>query len=298
MSPMSGGAIESPKRRTLKKTATPKVSAAKILKLLAIRHGRDVFVPECKDGPTHAARHLRMDAWVMPRSWARPATTGYEIKVDRNDFLSDEKWQGYLPLCHQFYFVTPPGVAQLGEIPEEAGLIVTTTNATRLLTKKKAPLRVVEIPEDVWRYVLMARTRIVEPGHYERDAAQDWQDWLAERHDKHTLGYHVSQKIARLVGKRIRDTEIANARLQNEVSRLSDIREILTEIGIGSVDDWRIREIAEKAAFAQSREGLQMQTLDELQMAIQKLTDSSDLLRAVFGRIGATVPEREVKKSE
>lgn len=28
-----------------------------------------------------------------------------EVKVNREDFLQDKKWQGYLPYCHEFYFL-------------------------------------------------------------------------------------------------------------------------------------------------------------------------------------------------
>lgn len=270
-----------------------KLSSAAILKLLEQRHSKDVFVSECKDGPTQMTSHLRMDAWVMPRSWAHPATTAYEIKVSRADFLKDQKWQGYLPLCHQFYFVMPPGVASLEEIPAEAGLLVTTRNATRLYMKKKAPLRVVEIPEHVWRYVLMCRTRIVEANYWEVDRVQQWQDWLAERHSDHQLGHLVGQKISRMVGGRTRKVEEDNAQLRSDNQHFEAVRQILEEIGITSAQDWRFRTSLAKLEFARSLEGLRQQTLDEIQIAVQHLTDSGDLLRAAFKRIGATVQKTE-----
>ena len=52
-----------------------------------------------------------------------------------------DKWRGYLPYCNQFYFVTPPGLVDPGEVGSDAGLIVCSKNATRLYTKRKAPTR-------------------------------------------------------------------------------------------------------------------------------------------------------------
>ena len=86
------------------------ITANKIQSLLAVKHSKDIFVPECKDGPTHTADHLRMDAWVMKRSWVRPLSIGYEIKISRQDFLNDQKWHSYLNYCNEFYFVCPAGL--------------------------------------------------------------------------------------------------------------------------------------------------------------------------------------------
>jgi len=179
------------------------ISAPTIIRLLREKHSSDVFVDECKDGPTWAGTHSRMDAWVMPRSWTKPETTGYEIKVSRSDFLRDDKWPGYLPLCHRFYFVAPPDVIQLAEVPVEAGLMVTTKNGTRLLTKKKAPTRNVEIPESLWRYVLMCRVRVTSERSL--DPVEVWRRWLAEKDEQKHLGWNVSRNIRRIVAERIRN---------------------------------------------------------------------------------------------
>lgn len=67
-----------------------------ITDLLIARHAGDVFVPECKNGSTWETyysdqRLLKLDGWAMKKSWKNPCMTGYEIKVDRSDFLNDEK---------------------------------------------------------------------------------------------------------------------------------------------------------------------------------------------------------------
>src|SRR5690242_5105664 len=113
------------------------IDAYLIRKLLAAKHAEDVLVPECKDGPTQGGSHRRMDAWVMSKSWANPCVTGYEIKVSRSDFLGDEKWRTYLPLCNEFYFVAPSGIIEPDELPPEAGLLCVSSTGTVLFRKKK-----------------------------------------------------------------------------------------------------------------------------------------------------------------
>lgn len=46
-----------------------------------------------------------------------------EIKSCRSDFISDKKWQKYLPYCTHFAFVAPRGVIKPDELPPRIGLI-------------------------------------------------------------------------------------------------------------------------------------------------------------------------------
>lgn len=134
--------------------------AGDLLELLRARHVNDVFVGECHMGPSGSRR---LDAWAMPRSWAPWTTIGYEIKVSRQDFLHDNKWAEYLSVCHQLYFVCPNGLISAEELPQDVGLIWSTKQGSRLLTKRKAARR--EIDEHkiikLLTYVLMSRTNIV-----------------------------------------------------------------------------------------------------------------------------------------
>jgi len=67
-----------------KKHKLATVGAEVIIKALQIKHSDCVFVPECKDGPTQSVSNfLRMDAWVMVKSWSHPRMIGYEVKVSR-----------------------------------------------------------------------------------------------------------------------------------------------------------------------------------------------------------------------
>lgn len=141
--------------------------AQKLTELLAARHNGDVFVAQCKSGPSNYALKgelVIMDAWAMRRSWAKPHTFGYEIKVSRGDFRRDQKWTRYLRYCSHFYFVALPGVIDPGELPDDVGLLVASKNLARLFCKREAAHREVTVPESLWRYILMWRASIADPG--------------------------------------------------------------------------------------------------------------------------------------
>lgn len=111
-----------------------------VKRAIAHRHASDMFFTEVKDGPTQIVNHhSRIDALAIKLSWTNFAIIGYEVKVARSDFLRDEKWRAYLPMCNQLYFAAAPGVCDPSEVPECCGL-VTVTQSGNLRTIRKAPL--------------------------------------------------------------------------------------------------------------------------------------------------------------
>tara|TARA_R110001583_G_scaffold182944_2_gene341402 strand:- start:188783 stop:189112 length:330 start_codon:yes stop_codon:yes gene_type:complete len=46
-----------------------------------------------------------------------------ECKSSRADFISDSKWQGYLPWCDRYFFAVNPAFP-VEILPEETGLII------------------------------------------------------------------------------------------------------------------------------------------------------------------------------
>lgn len=252
------------------------LTASRVLRLLAAKHSKDVFVAECKDGPTQSVRnHVRLDAWVMPRSWAHPEITAYEIKISRNDFLRDEKWQKYLELCHSLYFVAPKGVVDKFELPAEVGLLEVSANAKRLYTRKKAALRTeVVIPESLFRYVLMCRATIGEQVSTKADRLAHWKDWLELKQAGVDLGNLVSGRIAGVV----REVNSDNLRLRRENESYAAIKKILDAAGIGNAQDWYARaELGRRLKNMRSgaTEGLRRQ-LGEAQGAIANLVKAID----------------------
>lgn len=224
------------------------MTANEIVSLLAARHKEDVFVPECKNGPTQTGRHVRLDAWAMPRSWSHPAVTGYEVKVSRSDFLNDNKWHSYLPLCNLLWFVCPSGLIQEREVPEGVGLLWVASTGRSLRTMRKAPHRDVQIPESLFRYVLMCRSRIRPSGFDEMTRADRWREWLSEKKDNRKLGYLVS----RAVREHVETVERENRRLKEQMAGYDEIRKMLAALGVKNVDtastysvERRVRELSQ-----------------------------------------------------
>ncbi len=139
------------------------IDAGQILRALEQRHKDDVFVDECKNGPTWDTHGLlKLDAWVLARSYSPLRMIGYEIKCSRQDFEQDQKWTGYLDLCHQFYFVCPAGLIRATDLPQEIGLIWMSASG-KLVTKRKPEWRQPD-QEKIIRllvYVVMARSKIM-----------------------------------------------------------------------------------------------------------------------------------------
>jgi hypothetical protein len=219
---------------------TATITASDIVRRLADRHTKDVFVPECKDGPTWAGKHSRLDAWAMKRSWSTPCVWGYEVKVSRSDFLQDEKWPSYLTCCNQFYFVCPDGLIKPTEIPGNIGLIYASASAKRLRVLRKAEHREAKIPESLFIYLLMCRTRVVGANHYDQPTRtqkiEEWRAWLSEKREAHNLGYQVSRRINDHVSK----VHIENVRLKAEMEKLAEVKKFCTEAGI-RIHGWDLK---------------------------------------------------------
>lgn len=205
------------------------MSADQLLSLLHTKHASDVFIPECKDGPTHYANYLRLDAWVMTRSWANPLSIVYEIKCGRNDFLNDTKWRKYLPYCNEFYFVTPKGLIQPNELPTEVGLLEATVNLKRLICRKKAVYRNLVVPERLYRYILMCRTRVVSEDNPDMTREERLEKWKSRLEGEFkTTGLRISKRVVEEMD-RLREE---NVHLKSKYVDYDDIRAFLTHLGI------------------------------------------------------------------
>lgn len=131
---------------------------------LAKHHTKDVFVDECKNGPTWSSTGLsQLDAWALLRTWSPLTAIGYEVKVSRADFEKDQKWPQYLPLCHAFYFVCPAGLIKSVDLPKGIGLKYITKSGT-IHTKLRAERHEPDADKFtlLLAYVVMCRTQIVK----------------------------------------------------------------------------------------------------------------------------------------
>ena len=171
---------------------------ATIMRLLRERHAHDVFVEECKTGSTWMSDHRRLDAWACRASWTQPLKTGYEVKVSRSDWKSDDKWPDYLAVCDRLYFVCPYGMIDPEEVDPRAGLI--WAKNTHLATRRAAPVRAVEWPADLLAYIVLCRSKVTRRpqvgklAEWRPDAAA-WSDWLAEKRGSIALGREVGRRF-------------------------------------------------------------------------------------------------------
>lgn len=218
---------------------------------LAAKHAGDVYVAECKNGPSAGSSHSRLDGWAMAKSWSKPHVYGYEIKVSRSDFQRDEKWQNYLALCNSLYFVCPPKLIQPEELPGDVGLL--WCHGTRLLSKKKAAYRAVQIPESLWRYVVMCRSKIVDStfNSTEGESVREyWERWLKQKEEDRDIGHQASRGLAQLYAKRVKLVQKENERLKEENTLLATTKALVEKLGISKWDS----EASIKSKFERLKE--------------------------------------------
>lgn len=242
---------------------------AAIRSCLRQRHSKDLIVEECKNGSTVFGSHLRMDVWVMPRSWTKPACTAYEIKVSRSDFLQDEKWPGYLDLCNSLYFACPSGLIQPEELPESVGLVWLSKTGTRLYTKRKAPQRDVTIPESLWRYILMCRAT-VEPERQFQSDRNYWEQWLEQKRIDKEFGRHVGATISRRVQEEVIEANQRNDRLEKAITEYEQIRKMIAEVTGVEIDIERPPSVF---AFRRHMEALQEVVPPNLRHDMRRLSE-------------------------
>jgi hypothetical protein len=222
----------------------------------------------------------RMDAWALKKSWAHPLARGYEIKVSRSDFMGDDKWRGYLPCCNEFYFVAPPGVIKPEEVAAEAGLLVCSTNGTRLYAKKKAPYRDVEIPESVYRYVLFSRVNTRQDNyHAGRDKATFWREWLEGKQELQQIGRWVSRSLRKRLSEEIDKRDTEQLRLARELETLKDTRTMLTNLGFAP--DHVPQEYQLKRKLAELKRAVPARLIQALRDAEEELSRSRKVLAAL-----------------
>ena len=98
------------------------VRESDITKALKERHDKrgDFFASQVKMG---SAGSKILDGVAIPPTWSPRTIIGYEIKVTRADFLSDQKYPHYMETCNLFYFVVPKGLIKKDEVPRNVGII-------------------------------------------------------------------------------------------------------------------------------------------------------------------------------
>ena len=100
-----------------------------------------ILLPQVRNGVGFKRKARTADAVAVSVWPSRGLTlTGIEIKVTRSDWLRElakpTKAEALQTYCHYWYVAAPPGVVELGELPETWGLIQLASRNREL---KKAP---------------------------------------------------------------------------------------------------------------------------------------------------------------
>lgn len=212
------------------------ITSEHIKRLLAVKHAKDVLVTECKNGQSWASgmhQLLKIDAWVLRRSWSPLTTIGYEIKVSRQDFEQDQKWINYTDYCHEFFFVCPAGLIRAIDLPKGIGLIWTTMNGVGLQTKIKADRLKPDLEKlnTLMTYIIMARSVIVSDMYKanegikeQKDRIQEKADMVREQEARKELSYlvkgHIRSRFEEM-RKRCEKAELLSERVDKFVKRLA-----------------------------------------------------------------------------
>jgi hypothetical protein len=254
-----------------------KIYTSDILKAIAKRHTNDFFMTEVKDGPTWFGSHLRMDGVAIAKSWTRPCITGYEVKVSRSDWLADQKWNNYIPLCHRFSVAAAPGVVHEGEIPAGVGWYEYVPATGNLRIKQKAAPREIELNPHMLMYIIMSRIdgdRI--PFYKEREAYI--RDYLAGKKECRHIGRQLSKHIRDRLDKADKQIEIYTDRTKEQeqaVKSVSEIKQIVRNHGGWANTEELAAEIEKLLTQGQDRRMLRV---------VQSLKNNVDELAVLTGQ--------------
>lgn len=154
-------------------------------------HLGDIFAAQVKLG---SAGSKIMDAVAIKKTWSPKTVICYEIKVSRQDFLSDQKHPVYMQNSNLFYFVTLQNIVKNGELPEGAGHMIYNPDTGKLRTVKKAPYRNSPINPDILLHIMFWK---VERYFGYRTRAEILADYQAKK-DLKEIGFEISNKISNL----------------------------------------------------------------------------------------------------
>jgi hypothetical protein len=245
-------------------------------KALQIRHAKDICFEEVKCG-SHVMNGgvPRIDFIAVAKSWANLCITGYEVKVDRSDFLRDAKWDSYLPYVHRFYFACPKGLIQPTEVPDPAGLVWCTEKGARVM--KATAHNPVSVSWELLYYLVLWRSDEERAWRSRRErSAELLSEWLEKKKGFESLGYRVGERIREKIEDLARrEREILKR--EQAVEQATKQREQLEELaGACGVDIWSfeymLRDLKHMA---------EVKLTDEARQRAQRTREQLDRLAAI-----------------
>lgn len=101
-------------------------------------------------------RGLRIDAVLV--DYHQRKVRGFEIKVSREDFLQDKKWQLYSQFCSELSIVCPAELLQPEEIKSPFGLLWIGPNGEYWWKRRPKNIQHREALAWTWRYLEILET--------------------------------------------------------------------------------------------------------------------------------------------
>ena len=184
----------------------------------------------------------RLDAWSIKPNWKQDQTTGYEIKVSRQDFIRDDKWQSYLDCCNQFYFVCPKNLIHKEEVPERAGLLYASEK--RITTIKVAPYRAKEFDPFLIGIII---NRMKTDTERERAARiKTIKEMLDAKKEARIIGNRLGLKFSQEIEEQLEK----NHELYRKIEQLEEVKSFCDSMGIDTsyADGWKsyLKQIKER----------------------------------------------------
>ncbi len=258
---------------------TLKVKAHQIKNALSKKHRDDFFLTEVKNGPSWSGNNLLiLDALAIKKSWSKPCITGYEIKVDRGDFLRDQKYVHYLQYCHKFSFVCPKGLIKPDELDPAIGLIWYNPETGGLHSRRAAVYRPMEqLPETLLMYIIMSRLESDRHPFFS-DKREFFEEWLQDKRDRRELGWKVQNKLMTQIKdaeKRAREAEAKADGLEHKANKYEKLIELLRTAGVNT-HGWRWEEDLIERLKSGSGKHVQMVVDNIVRQleSLQKMVDS------------------------
>jgi hypothetical protein len=187
----------------------------------------------------------RLDAWSIKPSWGKDQITGYEVKVNRHDFVQDDKWQRYLKTCNNFYFVCPTNLINISEVPESAGLFYVSEKLTVMQCKKKSPYREVDLDPSFLLGVLINRLSDNALVNKERTREERLKDAISLFNDE-----KKSEYLGRIYGHKLWyqlvETKNKDAELELAIKQFEEVKQFLESAGINTSDAESWKSFKEK----------------------------------------------------
>jgi hypothetical protein len=259
------------------------ITSGQILTMLEERHSKDVIVPECKNGETWGARDLlKLDAWVLQRTYSPLTTIGYEIKVSRQDFEQDQKWTGYLDLCHMFYFVCPAGLIRATDLPASVGIIWASKDKLHVKHKAERAKPDIEKLNRLLIYVVMARSKIVDNMYEintkpeETNHLQSIRQRIEDANERKELAYFIKGHVRELYEKTLK-TEQGFKNREYNLKRFEDKLKLLGITWDSNSNQWQDTMPVENQIDMLKKQ-IDNWTLDRMKQTGRQLIDTAEMI--------------------